>query len=76
MNNPDFDIFVGTQIGNPIGRKNLNDSELECALRWDVYLVLRWDVHESVREVHVLRWDGHGGVRKVHVLRWGGHESV
>ena len=43
MNNPELDIFVGIQIRDPFGSKNHNDIELECALRWDVYLVLRWD---------------------------------
>ena len=43
VNNPELDIFVGTQIKDPFGSKNHTDIELECALRWDVYLVLRWD---------------------------------
>ena len=43
MNNPDLDISVGTQIGVPFRSENHNSIELEYALRWDVYLVLRWD---------------------------------
>ena len=41
MNNPDLDIFVGIQIGVPFGSENHNGIELEYALCWDVYLVLR-----------------------------------
>ena len=47
MNDPDLNFFVGNQIGNPFGSKNHDDIELACALRWDVYLVLRWDGLES-----------------------------
>ena len=43
MNNPDLDISVGTQIGVRFRSENHNSIELEYALRWDVYLVLRWD---------------------------------